>query len=996
MKLHRLELAGFGPFLERQTVDFDAFDADGLFLIAGRTGAGKSSILDGICYVLYGTAPRYDGSDRGLRSDHAGPADPTEVRLEFTAAERTWRITRTPEYERPKARGEGMTPAKATVLLEELVDGEWVGRAAKAREVGDLLEGIVGLNREQFQQVILLAQNRFAEFLLAKNDDRQALLRTLFGSRRYEDYEQAFEQRRRTSQQAMMTEAATLDALLAQAEAIIADARLDGDERRDSTQERRDAIERAVPRAAYRADESARRRDDAEAQHNAALATYGQLSERRRAQEERLIVRAAFAALEEREPAVAADRATLDRARAAETLRSAMDAADSARAAASRAASGEAAARSAWIGSGEDDADSPALRALVDLLGGDLAVAASALETEQALPALAAARAELDRLVRASEAAIADLAEAHAERALRLADLEPRLVEERAAAPAVAPAREAAAAARTRLEAGIEAAALAVRLREAEDAYALALEASEQATAAVRRLLQRRLEGYAGELATTLVEGEPCAVCGSTSHPHPAAPGDEPVTDDVIATAETAATAAAQRAEEASGRAREARTAHHEASARAGGETVDALRGAVAAAEEAVQYAVAVEARIASLEAETAGIRAADVDASAQREALTGALTRAAEERAAAREHEKAARESVENARGAHESVAARISATAHRRDLARALADAADESERRALTARAAEADRDERIAASAFADVTDARDALRDPAAQERLAESVRAHEIALSTEKERLRVLETDLAGVPDEPIDLTPAAEAADAARAAWNAAVRTAARDAEVAEQLARAASRAGEAHAESAERAADHELITGLANAVAGRTESRMDLETFVLAAELEEIAVAANVRLDAMSSGRFRLRHTDAVGARKVASGLGLEVLDAYTGQARTPQSLSGGETFLASLALALGLAEVVTARAGGVRLDTLFIDEGFGSLDADTLELAMRTLDELRHGGRTVGVISHVEAMKEQLPAQLLVESTPRGPSVVRSASAAPAAAL
>ena len=182
--------------------------------------------------------------------------------------------------------------------------------------------------------------------------------------------------------------------------------------------------------------------------------------------------------------------------------------------------------------------------------------------------------------------------------------------------------------------------------------------------------------------------------------------------------------------------------------------------------------------------------------------------------------------------------------------------------------------------------------------------------------------------------------------------------------------------------------------MTRLANTVAGRAPNthRMTLESFVLAAELEEIVGAANLRLSDMSAGRYVLQHTDARAARNAASGLGLEIMDAHTGQARPAQSLSGGETFLASLALALGLAEVVTARAGGVRLDTLFIDEGFGSLDAATLELAMRTLDELRQGGRTVGVISHVEAMKEQLPAQLVVEATPRGPSVVRSLALMP----
>jgi len=179
--------------------------------------------------------------------------------------------------------------------------------------------------------------------------------------------------------------------------------------------------------------------------------------------------------------------------------------------------------------------------------------------------------------------------------------------------------------------------------------------------------------------------------------------------------------------------------------------------------------------------------------------------------------------------------------------------------------------------------------------------------------------------------------------------------------------------------------AQDAAAVIRLADTVAGRAPNtrKMDLETFVLAAELEEIVAAANLRLREMSSGRYTLWHSDALQARGAASGLSLEVLDAHTGRLRSPQSLSGGETFLASLALALGLAEVVTSRAGGIRLDTLFVDEGFGSLDPETLELAMRTLDELRTGGRTVGVISHVEAMKEQLPAQLVVEATAEGPS-------------
>ncbi len=153
-----------------------------------------------------------------------------------------------------------------------------------------------------------------------------------------------------------------------------------------------------------------------------------------------------------------------------------------------------------------------------------------------------------------------------------------------------------------------------------------------------------------------------------------------------------------------------------------------------------------------------------------------------------------------------------------------------------------------------------------------------------------------------------------------------------------------------------------------------------------MLAAELEDIVAAANLRLGDMSSGRYRLQHSRR--ARGARSGVGPRASRSSTPSPvrhGPPSRSPGGETFLASLALALGLAEVVTARAGGVRLDTLFIDEGFGSLDEETLELAMRTLDELRQGGRTVGVISHVAAMKEQLPAQLIVHASPHGQSVI-----------
>mgnify|MGYP002039170609 FL=1 len=197
MQLHRLEVEGFGPFRERQTVDFDAFADDGIFLIAGRTGAGKSSILDAVCFGLYGGVPRYEGGEKRLRSDHCEPDDVTEVVVEFSTPAGRFRVRRSPEYERPKKRGGGMTVQPAAVQLDTSVGGEWIGLAAKEREAAFELDEILQLSREQFLQVILLAQNRFSEFLLAGSKERQSLLRRLFGTERFEDVQARFDERRK-------------------------------------------------------------------------------------------------------------------------------------------------------------------------------------------------------------------------------------------------------------------------------------------------------------------------------------------------------------------------------------------------------------------------------------------------------------------------------------------------------------------------------------------------------------------------------------------------------------------------------------------------------------------------------------------------------------------------------------------------------------------------------------------------------------------------------
>ncbi|WP_448232108.1 AAA family ATPase [Microbacterium lacticum] len=1049
MRLHTLELTGFGPFRETQRVDFDAFGDDGVFLISGRTGAGKSSILDGVSFALYGTVPRYDGGEKRLRSDHSALTDPTEVRLEFTIGDTRWRVTRSPEYDRPAKRGGGLTTEIARAVLEEQVDGVWVGRAAKPRDVGVALGEMLGLGAQQFQQVILLAQNKFSRFLLAPGDERQTLLRALFGTRRFEQYRDDLEQRRREAQKTLAGATTQTETLLDLAERMVEEqtrnaagggevpgaavgralggaevgaggggsgadsgAEADVDSGSDvgsgadsgayggsvdpgagDLSARRAALIVAVSRADYRIEQAAAVLANAEGAHRDALAEHGALVERDKQGRERAAVRTRLAELEARAPERAVERERLERARAAEALRAPIDAverADTQRRAAEDAAAG---ALAEWTASGGEASIDIAAR--IDELTAELARWEDAGALERAQVPLLARRDAAAAAVADADVALAQLDAQLALIPAQARDLDDAIAEARAGAARQGDLRVRRDELAVQHAAAGEAAALAERSAAAEQEHHAASIAAAAAAGAVTELLQRRLAGHAGELAAALVDGEPCAVCGATAHPAPATGSAEPVTDEDLSAAEQERERAGASAVAAADAARALRDQLAAARARAGGNDLSSLVDALASAESDLNAADAAVRDLEQLIAKRAELD--ELTAAAQRERAARADQRGAdrEEHAAAAAEATRAETVIAAARGDHASVAARIEAGAAERVRAERLADSRAALAERRRAEETARADCDARLAGSGFPTIDAARAALL-PAADVTDLEERLARDVADLTAT-RARLLDLEISATGD---DVTAEALADSAARLASADTARSAAiaalRGAELAADALRDLSEQVDEAAAQVEEIADRaSAVTRLADTVAGRAPNtlKMDLETFVLAAELEEIVAAANVRLTEMSSGRYTLHHSDARAARGRASGLGIEVLDAHTGRLRSPQSLSGGETFLASLALALGLGEVVTSRAGGIRLDTLFVDEGFGSLDPETLELAMRTLDELRAGGRTVGVISHVEAMKEQLPAQLVVEATPQGPSIIRQAVAADA---
>ncbi len=523
--------------------------------------------------------------------------------------------------------------------------------------------------------------------------------------------------------------------------------------------------------------------------------------------------------------------------------------------------------------------------------------------------------------------------------------------------------------------------------RRQEDAYFQARLTTSDLRDSASRLREARIDGMRAELAATLVDGAPCPVCGSLDHPELCELRGERVTREQEETAEAEAAAAADRAEMIGARLAAADILVADLTARLEGAgftapadlvTLEAEAGRLAARADAL---AAKSAQLTAAAARLSRVEAA-LDALDQDIAGTGRLLaelteqRDAELRQAAEADQRAARH--------RESLAAQLDGlpdldTARRaaREAAHALIAAADAADGYARAGQAARSARDRAMAAATaagFADLDAARAAQRPAGWRTTADRDIRAHEASVKASAELLA--DPDLDVPADPPADVAGALAAVDAARKAYEDALAAHDRARHRAEQLADLAPQLGgrldelePLAARAAEARALADLTAGL-----GANTLRMTLSAFVLAARLEEVAAAASERLLAMTSGRYSLTHTDARrGAGR--SGLGLLACDAWTGVDRDTSTLSGGETFLASLALALGLADVVTAEAGGTRIEALFVDEGFGSLDEQTLDEVMTVLDGLREGGRMVGIVSHVAELRQRIPAQIRV---------------------
>ena len=1019
MRPIKLTISAFGPYERETVIDFTELGTCSFFLIHGATGAGKTTLLDAICYAFYGDASVEGRTGSMLRSQQAGPEQETFVEFIFSIGERKYRLRRNPDYLRKSKRqtkdGSGLTAEHADAELWRL-DGEQECLVTGPAKVTAKMTELLGFASEQFRQVVLRPQGEFRRLLMADSQERQDIMEVLFRTelyRKIEDSLKARAQRIHSQYQEIRQEQ---DFLLKDTGAQSVESFQQGlaelGEKLTAARERTGQQQQALAAAQqqerqgretagrFAALDAARKQLDEDEKKLATVASYREQLEKAQqaaglADVEALALQGEKAAAEKEKAAreqelrsqklqgqLAEARRLWEQAEAREPERQERQQ--------ELARLTEYTVQSEGIGKVRQQA--ARLAEQVRRQRQEQEAAAARLQQEQQqLTALQQQEKQQAALAAGRPTAILRL-----EKLERQQRLLAELLQSQQAAQAAKEAQEAAAGSS----------------RKAETAY-------EQQRLEAERLQHLFSEGQAALLARELEDGKACPVCGSQQHPQPAVSA-ELVPDEAelrraqahlrqMDQARQKASKGLQQAQSALAAARQSQTEKQQSL----GETaLDAgqLQAAVAAAQAELKEASQAEKKQQQLAAAITALETGLAGSQKSAEAAAAALSRAEQDQAQAagmlqaqlgalpEEYQQpdrlaAALEQSRQQLAALQAEQQRTEKKFHELDTA-AAAQAAELSSAQAA---AGESTRQARQASQAFAD-------RREQAGFASLEEYRQALAGKFATAAGRLAVGQ-----------HIRSFEDAHTAAQTAW----QKAAADTEHLQrpnlQLLAAALSAAEKNVNesyAAEKKLEADLSRGqqqqrrlaslaekstaleeeygtagrLAAVAGGDNAYRTSFQRYVLRSLLRDVVDAANARLRLMTRGQYEIHQTLEVRDQRKRAGLDLVIFDSYTGYERQMATLSGGESFLASLSLALGLADVVQSYAGGIRLDTIFIDEGFGTLDAETLDMAIKALLELQKGGRLVGIISHVEELKERIDARLEITKSRDGGSQAR----------
>ena len=1039
MRILRLTMDAVGPFPGHEVIDFEAFSDAGRFLLSGPTGAGKSTIIDAIVFALYGkVSGGRDSSDSRIRSRYASEQAKTEVELIFSTSSGNYKVRRQPAYERVKKNGKGVTKQNAKAWLFKLDEQlrEVSEPLTKTSDVGTEITRIVGLSREQFTQTVVLPQGKFAQFLRSTSKDRQDLLQELFGTAIFEDLQLDLVERARKVKKNQEALDATLRANLGVLASLLDEA--------PQLDPARCLVYEPVPKVDCEFDPLETAWDSRFKpltpwlEHNQRCANL-EVSALRE-QEDKLRSEFAYqrdlaarqerywALTKEHEQLVAQGPAQRQRLAQIQALQALSDLKpwheQLKQAQAQQAVAQRQLSQALALEQLESDERAQAVLQPLDYRGAQalsvqLTAQVAALNPQVELEAgLAGRRRDLQTKTQAHESASTKLAQGR-ERENQLPtqiaskqELLEQLNEQAATLPTAQLAQEQAAQTLKLAKAHeqlIEDQQQALKLQQL-----VALEL-KQASQSHKHMLEQWLSQSALNLAQNLVAGEPCPVCGSTEHPAPATQGGENISqeqlDQALEEVNEVQGELSQASEKVTKLAAQLEAQPCQLSPAQAREQLQEAKATLAAAKQASEQARSCKAQIAKLNAQLEALRADNQTAQAR---LAG------DAKEIQLLGEKIDADTASLSCEGFESVAAKVEYLSQLAAALEQLANAAqelDQCKKRAqqaadsfaaqwAQASANFADHSAKPAAPAPTDPAETEPTQAEPTQDTSVANvqdgyaqacqvfadlDLAALKATSASYEKSLSINQAALAEL--EGIELTPPpieqtqaqleqaqakTQACQTYASTWQAfAGQVNAQLAKLNELLARR-SKASDKDAQ----------LLALASAANGDNQARLTLSAWVLQAHFRQVLVFANERLGVIGAGRYELINVDSEeDTRQQKQGLGLAVVDHLSGTTRSPRTLSGGESFYVSLALALALADVVATQNGGIEMNTLFIDEGFGSLDEGTLAEVMDVLGALHSGGRVVGIVSHVSELKRAIPAAVEVRPLRGGGSTLRT---------
>ncbi len=915
MRPLKLTIAGFGPYAGVQELDFEALGTSGLYLIAGDTGAGKTTIFDAITFALFGEASGGSRKSDMLRSKYARAEDPTYVELTFTYAGQTYTVRRNPAYERAKARGVGTTSQLADAQLT-LPDGSVV---TKLKDVNRAVQEIIGLSREQFAQVCMISQGDFRRLLEADTETRKKIFKDIFGTGLYSDL-----------QTRLKDEVSALDGQMTEA-------------RRSIRQYTEGMV--CADNSDFNAQVQKAKTDGLPTAELTEL--FEKLLDEDRKLEDRLgnqvsAAEDAIKALEKQKEAVEAYRQTKENLdKLSKTEQTQTTAWETAKAALEAAKT-------------EKDKTQPELTEHLGKLRNQLPSYDELDEKNKALQdkekLLKIEQQKRDEAEK-QKATLAEELSAFKDEQAKLKDSDKEKAELDAQLQQCTDRKDAL---ETLLEDFTSLYAEQKTLAVSQEKYsALAAEMDKQHQE-FERMQRAFLDAQAGILAKDLQDGAPCPVCGSLEHPHPAElPVHAPTEDEVKQAKETY---------------EKAQAAAAEASKNAEGQKgkVEAKKGALSKTVETLLTAAAEEQAETAAQEKLHDCETQIKDLNKQLEVLKKSILRKSELDEKIPKIEDARKTAEDNWNDADKQLGVL-------------------QAEHKTLTVRIAELKQ-----SLALPDKTSAEQKISELQKQSDALEQ--ALTAALEQEKASLNALTATRAAIEQLQKQLETGADGdLDKLSAQLDAQKK---QKKELEEQRQSVHTRIevnGRAH-DGIDKKRDeledleqkYVWVNALAKTAAGNLQgkAKIDLETYVQTTYFDRILERANLRLQKMSGGQYDLKRRRNADDLKSKSGLELDIIDHINATERSVNTLSGGEAFLASLALALGLSDEVQMSTG-IHLDTLFVDEGFGSLDSEALSKAYQTLAGLTEGNRLVGIISHVSELKERIDRQIIVAKDPDGSS-------------